>query len=778
MQDKILELERKINEDKRLLDNMSKTVYEGYSYNAAFIKAKLNNMQSDIEYMEQQLIILKRDVETRESQSVDVATQVQNKSAVEEHTLPEMMKQPHIPHQVMGVQPEMSMQQLGAQSGMPMQQLGAQPRMPMQQMGVQPQIPSQQYTPYQPVAPKAKPKDVEAAVGKTIMGVAASVLIFISLILFATLLIPHLTDTVRLILMYAVSIGFTVFGLLKLNKARDSVLFLSISACGVGSIYISLFVSMLYFNIIDEVTLYLALFVWAVGVCVLSKYRSGVFSIIGQSGIVISVIFGTDYCVSHDAIGKLMVIAIYFIVGSLIFYFTHNSKKNDYILNSVFNLVSVFALYIGMQSLHWEYQLDDTKTPTVYYVAFGVLLVYCLFKMILPLVWSGVNQGEKKFTLLQKYADVTGIVCTIYYFAFSLFLDGLVNNDDIFFVVTLFVAPIYLAVVEYIRRNYNENPGINVMYVFLTLMMVVSVFCLNVLNDTVSVAIIIIPYLVYGYLRNKRLFKYLAIILILPFMWNDDLHIAVTIILGSLIIGGALYFALTKKAQYKQLLKNILFAVLIIFVIAVMDRINYETNIEFETIKCIEFVVLSLITGIAAKTVFCKNPVYGIVEEGTKRYLDIIIAILMFLGMTYISDSDEVFCHVIFIIVTLGLFMLNAVEQLNDEERRLYGPYVGLKFTVLMIVILYSLDAENFLVSIFCFLFAIGSICLGFFVKHKELRIYGLVLSLISVVKLIMIDITYDNTLGHALSFFISGVLCFVISAIYTRVEKKMKDSE
>ena len=37
-----------------------------------------------------------------------------------------------------------------------------------------------------------------------------------------------------------------------------------------------------------------------------------------------------------------------------------------------------------------------------------------------------------------------------------------------------------------------------------------------------------------------------------------------------------------------------------------------------------------------------------------------------------------------------------------------------------------------------------------------------------------MIDITYDNTAGHALSFFISGVLCFVISALYNIADKKL----
>ena len=152
----------------------------------------------------------------------------------------------------------------------------------------------------------------------------------------------------------------------------------------------------------------------------------------------------------------------------------------------------------------------------------------------------------------------------------------------------------------------------------------------------------------------------------------------------------------------------------------------------------------------------------------------------MFAGIGGISSAGEDYLlpHIIYIIITIALFMLNASEQLKDEERKMYGPYVGLKFTVLMVVILSSFNAENFLISIFCFLFAILSVTVGFIVKHKGLRIYGLILSLISVVKLVMIDITYDNTLGHALSFFISGVLCFVISAIYTHVEKKMQDGE
>ena len=45
---------------------------------------------------------------------------------------------------------------------------------------------------------------------------------------------------------------------------------------------------------------------------------------------------------------------------------------------------------------------------------------------------------------------------------------------------------------------------------------------------------------------------------------------------------------------------------------------------------------------------------------------------------------------------------------------------------------------------------------------------------MIFAIKLIMFDIAYDNILGNALSFFLSGLMCFGISALYSVAEKKM----
>lgn len=46
---------------------------------------------------------------------------------------------------------------------------------------------------------------------------------------------------------------------------------------------------------------------------------------------------------------------------------------------------------------------------------------------------------------------------------------------------------------------------------------------------------------------------------------------------------------------------------------------------------------------------------------------------------------------------------------------------------------------------------------------------------MVSVFKLIMIDIKYDSTLENAVSFFVCGLLCFVISFLYNRIDHHLK---
>jgi len=141
-------------------------------------------------------------------------------------------------------------------------------------------------------------------------------------------------------------------------------------------------------------------------------------------------------------------------------------------------------------------------------------------------------------------------------------------------------------------------------------------------------------------------------------------------------------------------------------------------------------------------------------------------------GLFLMNEISDIFLQFLIIIAAIATFMLNAKRLLDKRNNIFYGIYVGLKFVVLLYSILASFNAVNYLVSISFFIFAIICIMAGFRFDYKSLRIFGLVLSMISTFKLVMVDITYSNTLGHAVSFFVSGILCFVISLIYNYIDK------
>ena len=86
--------------------------------------------------------------------------------------------------------------------------------------------------------------------------------------------------------------------------------------------------------------------------------------------------------------------------------------------------------------------------------------------------------------------------------------------------------------------------------------------------------------------------------------------------------------------------------------------------------------------------------------------------------------------------------------------------------------VLAILDSPNILIHISLLLVAIFAVAVGFRLGHKAVRVYGLALSLLDVVSLVLFNIDYGNSLQLAGGIVLCGALCFVISFIYSRLSK------
>jgi hypothetical protein len=136
--------------------------------------------------------------------------------------------------------------------------------------------------------------------------------------------------------------------------------------------------------------------------------------------------------------------------------------------------------------------------------------------------------------------------------------------------------------------------------------------------------------------------------------------------------------------------------------------------------------------------------------------------------------SDHAVMYAVALAAAAGLFGLNVMNLMNTEDSR-FSPYIGVKFTVLIIAVANEF-ANKPITSILLFIWAIICLVSGQKLRQKPLRLYALILALLSTIKLLVFDIAYDNLVMRAFSLLICGGLCFGISLFYSRLEKSNKD--
>lgn len=192
---------------------------------------------------------------------------------------------------------------------------------------------------------------------------------------------------------------------------------------------------------------------------------------------------------------------------------------------------------------------------------------------------------------------------------------------------------------------------------------------------------------------------------------------------------------------------------------------------------------------------FAYNPHSGELEPLSHNVCNGAHEVLLMLGTFLLLSCHEPLCFVILIdgtepVITILLVVLTLMLAVSNLKRvnglMQYWPehwvsiYNGGKFTWALIVILHRFSAVSYLVSLAGILLAIAFIVAGFRFKFKGMRLYGLVLTMLCVGKLLFFDIVFDNAFYRPVSFLVAGILLFLISYIYFRLEKgnSVKDEE
>ena len=657
-------------------------------------------------------------------------------------------------------------------------------------------------------------RDIEKTIGKSLMGIIASGFIFISIILFAVMLLPSMSDGFKIATMFLGSAIFTLTGMWNLRRERYHTFFLILSGCGIGAFYVSLLVTRFYFQAMDMVPFLALVLVWTVLVCILGRKKCQAFAWIGQSGNLISVIFCSGYLSCDGEYSLFFLLLGFYIAASMLYtllYFDRTFIKN--ILNFSFNLAGAFVFLIAMQFLRtdlWE-GMEDGIMAAKYHPAgvfclqiVSILLMLYLLVQIVLMYRTRSGENIIFFSVL-KILELCALVMAAGCLADTM-PSGEAWSAPVIFLLVL------LALVAYEWRCRKERQGLRFFYETASVFgMTLALLGMEILECHTSIMPLGLGLLAAGYLLKNQLFLYLSLGELLGFrfvtLFEKDfprmeragwtlLYIGLCLILHHWI-GNAHRFRIDKGLEEKKRRRSLeyrmvyseeihrllvyaffffLFSNDIRYIIDMFapDMVSFERKELWNFFNCIILGSVNLvISRYFQKKEFIETP--KIKKSGT-LVCTAFQAFCMIYAVDVLWMLEQEILHILMVLFAIALFSVNTRNLIRKYPGMLCGAYIGLKFTILLYVILGSFDALDVAASIGCFLFAILCIGLGFIFHYRPIRIYGLVLSLVSTVKLILVDLAYGNAGELALGFFICGILCFGISMIYHGIDKKYKE--
>ena len=747
----LLILEDRILEDRRMLVNMTREINNPES---EFIKRKLATLEIELQHMSGQIDYMKRKCASSQQSLVNqpMNNQSMNNQSIPEMSVPRVTTQA-VPTQTVPTQTVPT--QVAPTMAKPAVQMSAVQISAVQSSVVQTPV---KQTPINQTQYNAE-SDFEKTFGKSFMGIAASVLIFISIILFATLLLPMLGDGAKMAIMYIVSGAFLGIGAYRLNKDKDNKFNISLTGCGLGALFISLLLSNIYFKVLGDILLYVLIAVWGCLVCIFAKNKNYIFQIIGEIGVLIATIFGCVLCLGERDTTKFIALLVFYGITSAIFYLVN--YEEEYFDNLCYHFFAI----IGSIVITATCERFSGMEATICHIIACVIL-------LLNIVGSMSHKLDKEQVCFGTFTSVH-IICM------ALITSYIVPDEAIWGIVVYVSAMIMTFVISF--KKSELQGGLNTLSTTCVLIAFVGLIVNGSAYTYGFIWLMIIPLLVYGYVRNQLFYKVISLIMIYIYLFVHDydkgiIHYIYMLVVLSVAYGCMYYF----KKQHEKIQKGFLNVAVLLFVgiytYGLLTDIFGHADTTEEIIMTVVYVSYFLVNVLCYKVLFAYNFATSEKEENHIIF-NIANLVAMGWGLTLVSNGGSAVIHFINILVAFAAFMLKTKSTLEQKDGKLsLNLYVGVKFTLFLIVVLNSLDAANYIMSIGCLLLAILLILVGFKGDYKYLRIYGLGLTMLSIFKLLMIDVQYENTLGNALSFFVSGILCFAISMTYNYLDKKMKE--
>lgn len=146
-------------------------------------------------------------------------------------------------------------------------------------------------------------------------------------------------------------------------------------------------------------------------------------------------------------------------------------------------------------------------------------------------------------------------------------------------------------------------------------------------------------------------------------------------------------------------------------------------------------------------------------------------------SLTQLHEPNRISMTIVLLVETAILMLLFSESSGTKKENVVACRTFSLAFFLTYMVFAFGIKLP-IAVSILLMLIAIASVSVGFILKIKGVRIYGLCMSFFVCAKLLLVDFSDAQSVDRVISFLVVGVIALAISYLYMRIERSLAEKE
>lgn len=664
-----------------------------------------------------------------------------------------------------------------------------------------------------PHGPSTTPsRSFENILGTNVLGVVAAFLIILGLLFLGFLVIPNLNDAIKAGVMSFFGLALTFAGAF-LTYRKKNAFTIALLSCGCGSVYISIMLTHAFFQLIPDLVAYGLLLLWLMGSLALVKLSdSRVMSIVVHAGMIVSLCFGYLFGLSPDRV--VVLLAYHVLTVALIIVGNKLCCQKSYRLglfcSLALSLVAVWTLF--MYALRNPY-LGNPALDMSFYLAILIHVIGASLISFALYRHSATQKHSAKRTVLHVINKtlLTFVYLVALYFMAGFFadehlplgaMDNLPEPTLVFATVIVVFALLAHVLVDVViqRKKIEQRPTDTQLETISVLIMSLTAAIVMIANYLVNSyfapspffppALIVLAFVLMLCARSasKRIYSSLAIgLLTADFLFMIANGYEVLVARGTIIAGliylisfcSLMVFEWRSRSKLQRAatitpLKIMLILVAEVSVLAIFfaARLGVVATLLALSIIFVVALVFKLDTRNDAPSSLW---VFFRISEG-------ILILFNIVGIAYFAPYNYYPILSVLLVVST-LFILAMMLVRAKTETRFSASWlsvmIGICFSLTILATLNGMTLWSnipFTASIALMLTALISVMTGFVMRLKPLRLYGLILVIVCVAKLVTIDIIDIEATMRVIAFITGGLICFGISALYNYSVKRFDE--